>query len=69
MNESDDLVGYPKLAEWLGTSVDAVRKMRSRHSDFPEPITRKGTSPRWRLDQREDVVIWQARRPGKGYRR
>lgn len=69
MNELDDLVGYSKLAEWLGTSVDAVRQMRSRHSDFPEPVKQKGTSPRWRPDQREDVLIWRARRPGKGYRR
>lgn len=69
MNELDDLVGYPKVAEWLGTSVDAVRKMRSRHRDFPEPVKWKGTSPRWRPNQQEDVLIWRARRPGKGYHR
>lgn len=69
MSEPEELVGYPEVAEWFGVSTDAVRKMRSRHSDFPEPAKWEGGSPRWKPSQKESILVWRARRPGKGYRR
>lgn len=67
MTASEELVGYPEVARWLGVSIDAVRKMRSRHANFPEPVKWKGDSPRWEPSQKESILVWRARLPGRGY--
>lgn len=62
---ADDLVSMVEVAVIIGVKLSAVHSYRAR-GILPEPFVTLGCGPIWR---REDIIEWQASRPGKGWRR
>lgn len=61
----EDLVSMAEIATMLGVKIGAVHSYRSR-GYLPEPFATLGMGPVW---IRQDIVKWNAKRPGKAWRK
>jgi len=62
---ADELVSMREIATMLGTSLGTIGSYRSK-GYMPEPFATLAIGPIWR---RDDIIEWQATRPGKGWRK
>ena len=49
--QTDDLVGIYEIAQWAGVTPAAVVNWRSRHTDFPSPVSELRAGPVFKSSQ------------------